>query len=296
MFSHTPQMLVGIGLLVGASVALVLWVALRAIADVPAEDRTWRDRPPSFIRCVWWPTRVLAHWIGRLLPIALRQRMLVRMRIAGLDYALSPAQLIAHRVVIALLSGAFAGWLAYGWQAHEPLLFALLGSGVGFLIARSWFADRVAARRRQLLKTLPFFLDLITLCVEAGLNLTGAFQQAVAKGPDGPLRDEFQRVLRDVRAGKSRADALRTFGDRLNEPSIAHLVSAIIQAENLGMSLGPLLRAQSEQRRCERFARAEKAAMEAPVKLLFPLVAFIFPCTFLVIGFPIVVQFMRMGL
>lgn len=296
MYSETPPILLAIGLLAGASTALLLWVVLRAIADVPTEDRTWRDRPPMFIRCVWWPTRVLAHWIGGLLPIALRQRLLVRMRIAGLDYALSPAQLVAHRFVIALLAASCAGWLAYGWQVHEPMLFAVLGAGVGFLIARSWFADRVAARRRQLLKTLPFFLDLITLCVEAGLNLTGAFQQAAAKGPDGPLRDELQRVLRDVRAGKSRTDALRTFADRLNEPSITHLVSAIIQAENLGMNLGPLLRAQGEQRRSERFARAEKAAMEAPVKMLFPLVAFIFPCTFLVIGFPIVVQFMRMGL
>ncbi len=147
-----------------------------------------------------------------------------------------------------------------------------------------------------MLKSLPFFLDLFTLCVEAGLNLTGAFQQAVAKGPEGPMRDELQRVLRDVRAGKSRTDALRTFGDRLNEPAISHLVTAIIQAESLGMTLSPVLRAQSEQRRNERFARAEKAAMEAPVKLLLPLIAFIFPSTFFVIGFPIAMQFFRMGL
>lgn len=147
-----------------------------------------------------------------------------------------------------------------------------------------------------MLKTLPFFLDIITLCVEAGLNLTGALAHAVAKGPAGPLRDEFSRILRDVRAGKSRADALRTFADRMNEPAISNLVSSLIQAETIGMSLGPLLRAQAEQRRAERFARAEKQAMEAPVKMLFPLIAFIFPCTFLVLAFPIVMKFMRMGI
>ena len=290
---HLPVLIAG---LVGAAAALLAWVGMRAIVAVPREDRTWRDRPPAFIRGLWWPTVALAHWAGRALPIGSRQRLLARMRIAGLHYAVAPAQLIAHRVVVAALYGALGGLLAHGWQSPQPKLFVAAGAVAGWLHASAWFADRVAARRRHLLKTLPFFLDLITVCVEAGLNLTGALQQAAAKGPDGLLRDELRRVLLDVRAGKSRADALRTFGDRLNEPSITHLITAIIQAEHLGMSLGPLLRAQAEQRRIERFARAEKAAMEAPVKMLFPLIAFIFPCTFLVIGFPIVVQFMHMGL
>ena len=139
-------------------------------------------------------------------------------------------------------------------------------------------------------------LDIITLCVEAGLNLTGAMSQAVAKGPAGPLRDEFSRVLRDVRAGRPRIDALRTLADRMNEPAITNLVSALIQAERMGMNLGPILRAQSEQRRNERFAQAEKLAMEAPVKLLFPLIAFIFPCTVVVLGFPIAMKFINIGL
>jgi tight adherence protein C len=166
----------------------------------------------------------------------------------------------------------------------------------GFLFPGIWLRDLVQLRRRETLKTLPFMLDIITLCVEAGLNLTGAFAQAVAKGPAGPLRDEFSRVLRDVRAGRPRLDALRTMSDRMNEPSITNFVSALIQAERMGMNLGPILRAQAEQRRNERFARAEKMAMEAPVKLLFPLIAFIFPCTFVVIGFPIAMKFMQMGI
>ena len=101
--------------------------------------------------------------------------------------------------------------------------------------------------------------------------------------------------LRDVRAGRPRIDALRALADRMDEPSITNLVSALIQAENMGMNLGPILRAQSEQRRAERFARAEKLAMEAPVKMLFPLIAFIFPCTFVVLGFPIAMKFLHQG-
>jgi len=126
--------------------------------------------------------------------------------------------------------------------------------------------------------------------------LQGALQQAALKGPKGALCDEIKRVLRDVRSGKARADALRAMSERVQEPAVTNFVTALIQAERMGMNLGPVLRAQADQRRSERFLRAEKLAMEAPVKLLFPLIAFIFPCTFIVLFFPIVVQFMQSGL
>lgn len=285
-----------IGLATGLGTGLIAWLMARSITSLPPEDRTWLDRPPALVRVVWWPTRWIGHVIGPWLPPAYRELLLARMRLAGLDYALSPDQLLAHRIVFAAVGAVLGGWLGASWQAGTPWVSALAGAAIGPLFAWSWFRDRTLSRRRLLLKTLPFFLDLITLCVEAGLNLTSALQQAVAKGPAGPLRDEFERVLRDRRAGKSRADALRAFADRLDEAAVTQFVSAIIQAENMGMTLGPVLRAQGEQRSNERFARAEKAAMEAPVKMLLPLIAFIFPCTFLVLGFPIVVKFMQMGL
>ena len=171
-------------------------------------------------------------------------------------------------------------------------LAGLLGWGYPAL----WLGDRLKARKKELLKSLPFFLDIITLCVEAGLNLQGAMTQAVAKGPKGVLRDEFQRVLRDIRAGKARAESLRAMAQRMDEPAVANFTTAVIQAESMGMNLGPVLRAQADQRRSERFLRAEKLAMEAPVKLLFPLLAFIFPCTFIVLFFPIAMKFMHSGL
>jgi tight adherence protein C len=89
---------------------------------------------------------------------------------------------------------------------------------------------------------------------------------------------------------------LRHMAERLNEPCATNFTTAVIQAEAMGMNLGPILRAQADQRRMERFLRAEKLAMEAPVKMLFPLIAFIFPCTFIVLFFPIVMQFMQTGL
>ncbi|MCY4747089.1 type II secretion system F family protein [Pelomonas sp. UHG3] len=279
----------------GVAMALIAHSLMKAIDDVPAEDRSYRDSPPTAFRLLWWPIRWIAHYLGPRLRPAQRLRVQGRLRLAGLDYALAPEQFIAAQLLGAAISGLLTWWLlaSFGRPAGP---WPWVGAAFGFLFPAIWLRDLVQLRRRETLKTLPFMLDIITLCVEAGLNLTGAFAQAVAKGPAGPLRDEFSRVLRDVRAGRPRLDALRTLSDRMNEPSITNFVSALIQAERMGMNLGPILRAQAEQRRTERFARAEKLAMEAPVKLLFPLIAFIFPCTFVVLGFPIAMKFLHMGL
>jgi tight adherence protein C len=279
----------------GLSVACLAYWLVAAIDAVPPEDRSYRDRPPAVFRLVWLPIQWIAHYLGPVLPLPVRQRLIVRLRLAGLDYAMSPEQFTAGRAIAAALAALFLDWALTSFG--QPVRwYPLAAAAAGCAFPSIWLRDRILVRRRDTLKTLPFFLDIITLCVEAGLNLTGALTQAVAKGPNGPLRDEISRVLRDVRAGRSRLDALRGFADRMNEPSITHFVSALIQAENMGMNLGPIMRAQSEQRRAERFARAEKLAMEAPVKLLFPLIAFIFPCTFVVLGFPIAMKFIHMGL
>jgi tight adherence protein C len=149
-----------------------------------------------------------------------------------------------------------------------------------------------ARRRRAVLmsRELPFLMDMTTLCVESGLNLQGALQQAAQNGPDGPLRNELLHALGDMRAGVSRIQALQAWAVRVDLPAVRALASALAQADELGMSLGPILRAQAEQRRAERFMAAERLAMQAPVKMLFPLIACIFPCTFIVLAFPIGVQ------
>lgn len=279
----------------GLSIAgIAFWLAT-AIDAVPPEDRSYRDRPPFPFRTVWWPIRWIAHYLGAIIPVATRQRLVARLRLAGFGYAMSPEQYIAGRLLLAAVAAATALWLASGFGIGVGW-WPLGAAFAGYAFPAVWLRDCMQSRRRDTLKALPFYLDIITLCVEAGLNLTGALTQAVAKGPAGPLREELGRVLRDVRAGKPRLSALRALADRMNEPSITNFVSAMIQAENMGMNLGPIMRAQSEQRRAERFARAEKLAMEAPVKLLFPLIAFIFPCTFVVLAFPIAMKFIHMGL
>jgi tight adherence protein C len=305
LLEHGNALIALVALAAGLSVALVVWLLSRAVAEVPVEDRSYKDAPPLGFRLVWYPIQWISYFIEPLMSARRHALILAQLRQAGLDYTVTPPQVVAARVIGASLVALLCWWgidtfdTARDGEAGFPLTLYVqaMGGGtlLGFFYPSFWLRDLMKARRSELLKTLPFYLDIITLCVEAGLNLQGALNQAVAKGPKGVLRTEIQRVLRDIRAGKARADAMRAMAERLSEPNVTHFITAVIQAERMGMNLGPVLRAQADQRRTERFARAEKLAMEAPVKMLFPLIAFIFPCTFIVLFFPIVMKFMHPG-
>jgi tight adherence protein C len=291
---------------VGLAVGLLAWLISHYIAHIPAEDREYKDRPPLGFRLAWAPIQWLAYTIAPFITAKSQAHSFNQLKKGGLDYSLSPQQYMAARIWCALAAGLIFWWAVASFDHPAPgepgtTLGAyrnaiLSGALLGYFYPALWLRDHLGRRQRELLKSLPFFLDIITLCVEAGLNMQGAMTQAVAKGPQGVMRDEFQRVLRDIRAGKSRADSLRSLIERANEPAVTNFCTAVIQAESMGMSLGPLLRAQADQRRVERFLRAEKLAMEAPVKMLFPLIVFIFPCTFMVLFFPIAMKFMHSGL
>jgi tight adherence protein C len=309
-----PELLL---VLAAAGIAVLLGAAAlhRVVASVPVSDRRWHDRPPRFWRLCWPVTRVVAAVTAPLLPVRWRAAQTRLLRQAGLDLALDAAEYFAGRVVAAGLL-AFAVWLALQalpqpdvpWADGRPAFEAPVAGGAwrtlaiglalitGWLLPASWIRERRTARLRAIGRALPFYLDVITLSVESGANLTGALQHAVSKGPAGPLRTELERVLRDVRAGRTRADALRAMADRLELSAIASWVGALVAAERHGSSLGPILRAQAEQRRQERFQHAEKLAMKAPVKMLFPLLVFIFPCTFVLLFFPVAVRLLQEGL
>ncbi|MRX11414.1 type II secretion system F family protein [Pseudoduganella sp. FT25W] len=305
LLQHRAAVIVVVALLCGVSATLLAWLCSRALSAVPQEDRIYKDDPPLGFRLAWWPIRWVSYFIEPWISVRQHAALLATLRQAGLDYTLSPAQLVAAKLIAGLTVMLLCWWGLGSFDTALPgergfslavyLELGLAGALLGFFYPRIWLRDLLKTRRSELLKTLPFYLDIITLCVEAGLNLQGALNQAVAKGPKGVLRSEIQRVLRDIRAGKARADALRGMAERLNEPNVTHFVTAVIQAERMGMNLGPVLRAQADQRRSERFLRAEKLAMEAPVKMLFPLIAFIFPCTFIVLFFPIAMKFMHPG-
>lgn len=261
---------------------------------VPAEDRSFKDPLGPRLRLVWPVIRVIEYYVCTNLPNDYLENVDRRLAKTGVSYLLSAEQFVALRIFLAAFVPVVVWICLASLQIDQPVLLVLAPLG-GFMLPLVWLRDTRAKRIREVALSMPVFLDFITMAVEAGLNLSGAMQQGVDNGPQGALRTEFNIVLRDIRSGLTRADALRRMAERLEMPEVTGFVSAVIQAERLGSSMATVLRLQAEQRRNERFQRAEKMAMEAPVKLVFPLIVFIFPVTFVVLGFPIVMRFLTEG-
>jgi len=165
-----------------------------------------------------------------------------------------------------------------------PLNFAMAGIGAmfGYTIPEFWLGGRVRKRQHAILLMIPDALDLLTISVRAGLGFDAALGKVVEKLP-GPLSEEFRRALAEVRVGKQRREALRDIVARTEVGPLTNFIGAIIQAEQLGVSISKVLQVQSEQLRIERRQRAEEQAAKAPIKMLFPLVGCIFPSLFIVI-------------
>lgn len=278
--------------LIAAAAAVALLVSLRNIrSGIQEDDRSYMDPLPTPLRVVWPLVNMLVQYFGDYMPVEQVEQVRLTMRRAGVEYLMTPVQFIATRIVSALTFVALSA-LTMAMLGNITFLWLLLAALIGYMFPLLKLNDLRKVRERQVVRALPTFLDYITMAVEAGMNLSGAISQSVEKGPEGPLRIEFQKVLRDIKAGMARIDAIRAMADRLNLREITSFAGALAQAEKSGASVGATLRIQADQRRVERFQRAEKLALEAPVKLIFPLVAFIFPTTFIVLGFPIVMKFL----
>ena len=166
-----------------------------------------------------------------------------------------------------------------------------IGAMFGYTIPEFWLGGRVKKRQKAILLMVPDTLDLLTISVRAGLGFDGALGKVVEK-LKGPLTEEFRRALAEIRVGKARRDALRDIVPRTEVPALTNFIGAIIQAEQLGVSISKVLQVQSEQLRIERRQRAEEQAARAPIKMLFPLVGCIFPSLFIVILGPAIILIM----
>lgn len=284
-------------LLIGAAVTTLISVVAYLYMIAPRPDDSWKDRPPWGFVIALSVMRPLMPYIR--LFTSESQRMVIRDRLtmAGLGYALRPDEFIATRW-LGLLVGILITALVYaqtGISGGTYVLIVLLGIPLAFFYPDIALRDAIKKRHSRIQKLFPFFLDLLVLAIRAGLTFTTACQYAVLELADGPLKSEMERFLREMRTGVSRASALDTASDRVGLPEFSNFVAAVNQAEESGAPLADVLESQAEQRRSERFLRAEKLANQAPVKMMFPLIAFLFPLTFIIIFFPIVIGFMRSG-
>lgn len=292
-------LIIGVFTCVVLAVVMVM-VGVRGIfSEIPQGDREYQDPLPPAMKMLWPLVTAATHVIGPRLKAADLERSHRSLQAAGQDFLVSPEELAGLRIVGAGIATAVLVLFALMLDmkgAGAMFMCLLIGLPLGWFYPSLWLRERRKTREKQVIRDLPVFLDFITMAVEAGLNITGAIEQAIQKGPKGPLSQEFSRMMRDLRAGLPRAESLRRMADRMDIAQISSFTSALIQADRVGASLGPTLRSQSMQRREERFLRAEKLALEAPVKMMFPLVAFFFPIVFIVLGYFIYLKMVQDGI
>jgi tight adherence protein C len=178
-------------------------------------------------------------------------------------------------VVLGIVVGAFSSMTAV-------FVFASMFGAVGYIAPAIVVSHRAKRRQSAIVRQLPDALDLLAVSVEAGLGFDGAVSK-LTQYMSGPLPEEFELALGEMRIGESRSDALKKLAQRAGTPEVSSFVRSIVQADQLGTSLGRILRVQATDTRLKRQAIAEERAMKAPIKMLFPTVAFIFPAMFIVI-------------
>lgn len=164
---------------------------------------------------------------------------------------------------------------------------------IGFTFPAMNLGEKIKKRQKSIALQLPNSLDLLTISVEAGLDFMSAMRRVVEKHPDGPLKEELERFFKQTELGRPRREALREMATRVQLQDLTAVVSALIQADRLGVSIGPILNTQSEMLRIRRAQRAEKLAQEAPVKMMAPLIICILPSVFIMILAPVIIQMMH---
>jgi tight adherence protein C len=235
----------------------------------------------------------LAGLAGRFTSSSQVGRTERRLAMAGNPGNVGTAEFLGLKAVVALIAAVVA-FVVLGVVGQNPMFGIVMGAlavGIGFMAPEFWLGRRIRRRKQQILRAVPDTLDLLTISVRAGLGFDAALGKVTEK-MRGPLPDEFRRGLTEVRMGKTRREALRAIVARTEVPALTSFIGAVIQAEQLGVSISKVLQVQSEQLRIERRQRAEEMAAKAPIKMLLPLVGCIFPALFVVILGPAVILIM----
>ena len=252
--------------------------------------------------------KMLLPFVGNLDSVVMRpafaeqvERCNATLVAAGFEGLLSGREFVELKFLVPIVAGTL--WtlfvLALGAALPgspfdgAPVPLCLLGYALAYLHPMMWLRSALRRRHLAIMKALPFVLDLLTLSVEAGMDFISALQRNCALRRLDPLNEELLRMTKEIQVGSSRAEALRSMAERCRQPDLKSVAFALIQADELGVSIGAILRIQSEQLRERRFDRAERMAHVAPTKMLGPLMLFIFPAVFIILLGPVLSQALK---
>jgi tight adherence protein C len=303
----TPETVL-LALLWALAASLLGWYCARAATHITyvtlADGRRQERRLPLLFRLLlplapnvsrWVRTRIFAREVGQI------DGKLVA---AGFEGVLTGQEYVTVRMLVPLVAGPVLILLSFlvlrfvpglGFLYHRQAYLYVTLMLYLYLYPSLWLRSAFRTRQRSIEKSLPFVLDLLTLSVEAGLDFMTAIKRIITTRRIDALNEELIRVFREVQLGKTRREALRDMAKRSMHADLSGVVHSLVQADELGVSIGNILRIQADQVRQRRYQRAEQQAQEAPVKMLFPLVVFIFPTVFLVLLGPVILELLRYG-
>lgn len=281
-------------LLLGIGVVVIGIVTSRRATSIDGRLATFTERTltleemelelPFAERVLRPAMQGLFNAFGKLSPTKNAGKVKKSLEEAGNPGNLTPTMFVGVRMTVGLLGLAVGYYMTrlMGTPLLTTLMYIVFGGAIGYVFPGIWLGQKIKARKKNILKSMPDALDLLTISVEAGLGFDLALQRVADKW-ENELSKEFNRVISDTRLGTPRRDAMRMMAERCGVEDLSNFVQAIIQAEQLGVSIGKILKVQSEQMRIRRRQRAEELAHQAPIKMLFPMAFLIFPALFVVI-------------
>lgn len=233
----------------------------------------------------------LAKRLSNLTPMGIQKELNKKLMLAGNPLGWQVSDFLVFQLLIGALVPLLFTLIFFflGFAFSKLFLFFILLALLGIIGPELWLRQLIRKRQQEIVCALPDTLDLLSVSVEAGLGFDSALGKVVEK-TKGVLNQEFAKVLQEIRMGKPRKDALKDLSIRTGVDDLSSFIAAIIQADQLGVSIANVLKIQAEQMRQKRRQRAEETAMKAPVKMLFPLIFFIFPTIFLILLGPAVLQ------
>jgi len=290
---HFPMIVAGA---IAMTVFIFVWWFGSAAQDIIKEQETVSAERQGVLL-------FLSPFAKRLVPFtnmlqfpfvqAYKANLPKRMVKAGLEGFMSPDEYVAFHVLCAILFIIPIAWLNFvvlGQDMASFVIFAAPVALIGLWYPSRYLTMKMQQRHKSVFRDLPYVMDLLVVSVEAGLDFQGGLAKVVEKGKPGPLREELKRMLNQIQLGTARVDGLRELSDRVGLSDLTSMTSALIQAARLGSSIGPILRIQSDMLRTKRSQLAEEMANKAPVKMIFPIVMFIFPSVFLILLAPVLIK------